>query len=153
MNSHVGSWSLEWTPKSSKRHCRDQNPSHGGVLYIIRKLSKCKCRNWARMSHLDICSTSYDKKKRSGVKLPIQLWTTKSYESTQFPCIQATCDISLKNFQRGIQLCFKSHCDLRSPQDVMCPQSCGSPDCGNFEIPTCESQDKKPFGCGPHGEL
>jgi hypothetical protein len=32
-------------------------------VYIIGKLSKCKCRKWARMSHLDICSTSYDKKK------------------------------------------------------------------------------------------
>jgi hypothetical protein len=40
-----------------------QNTSHRGVLYIIEKLSKCKCRKWARMNHLDIYSTSYDKKK------------------------------------------------------------------------------------------
>ncbi len=31
----------------------------------------------------------------------------------------------------------------------MVPQSCGSPNLGNFETPTWESQDKKPFGCGP----
>jgi hypothetical protein len=36
---------------------------HWGVLYTIKNLSKCKCRKWARMSHLDIYSTSYDKKK------------------------------------------------------------------------------------------
>jgi hypothetical protein len=36
---------------------------HWGVLYIIEKLSKCRCRKWACMSHLDICSTSYGKKK------------------------------------------------------------------------------------------
>jgi hypothetical protein len=32
-------------------------------LYIIGKLSKRRCRKWARMSHLDICSTNYGKKK------------------------------------------------------------------------------------------
>ncbi len=51
------------TPKTSKFDCRDQNTSHCGVLYIIGKLLKCRCRKWARMSHLDICSTSYGKKK------------------------------------------------------------------------------------------
>jgi hypothetical protein len=34
----------------------------------------------------------------------------------------------------------------------MRPQSRGNPSCGNFGIPTWESQDKKPFGCGPRGE-
>jgi hypothetical protein len=32
-------------------------------LYIIGKPLKCRCRKWAHMSHLDIRSTSYDKKK------------------------------------------------------------------------------------------
>jgi hypothetical protein len=40
-----------------------QNTLHWGVLCIIGKLSKCRCQKWARMSHLDNCSTSYDKKK------------------------------------------------------------------------------------------
>jgi hypothetical protein len=31
----------------------------------------------------------------------------------------------------------------------MRPQSCGSPSCWNFETPTWEFRDKKPFGCGP----
>jgi hypothetical protein len=35
----------------------------------------------------------------------------------------------------------------------MCFQSCGSPNCWNFGAPTWESRDKKPFACGPHGEL
>jgi hypothetical protein len=34
----------------------------------------------------------------------------------------------------------------------MGPQSCESPSCGNSEIPTWESRDKMPFGCGPHGK-
>jgi hypothetical protein len=32
-------------------------------------------------------------------------------------------------------------------------QSGGSPSCWNFRTPTWESWDKKPFGCGPRGEL
>ncbi len=31
----------------------------------------------------------------------------------------------------------------------MGPQSRGSPNCGNFETPTWESWNKRPFGCGP----
>ncbi len=31
--------------------------------YIIGKLLKFRCRKWPRMSHLDICNTSYGKKK------------------------------------------------------------------------------------------
>ncbi len=32
-------------------------------FYIIGKISKCRCRKWTCMGHLDICCTSYDKKK------------------------------------------------------------------------------------------
>jgi hypothetical protein len=51
------------TPKTSELDYRGQNTSPWGVLHIIEKLSKCKCRKWPRMNHLDIWSTSYDKKK------------------------------------------------------------------------------------------
>jgi hypothetical protein len=33
------------------------------VLYIVGKVFKCRYRKWPRMSHLDICSTSYGRKK------------------------------------------------------------------------------------------
>jgi len=59
----VGTWESSGTPKTSEFNCRGQNTSHWGVLYIIGKLTKCKCWKWARMGHLDICSTSYGKKK------------------------------------------------------------------------------------------
>jgi hypothetical protein len=86
-------------------------------------------------------------KERLEVKLP----TTKSWESTRFPCVQAACDISLKIFWQGLQLFFILHCNRRSARKVMGPQSCGSPRCGNFE--EWESRDKMPFGCGPRGEV
>jgi hypothetical protein len=34
-----------------------------GVLYTIRKVSKCRCRKWPCMSHSDMCNTSYAQKK------------------------------------------------------------------------------------------
>jgi hypothetical protein len=51
------------TPKTSKFNFRGQYTLHWNILYIIGKLSKCKCRKWARMNHLDIWKTSYVKKK------------------------------------------------------------------------------------------
>jgi hypothetical protein len=59
----MGTWESVGTPKTSEFDCKGQNISHYGILYIIEKLSKCRCRKWASMSHLDICNTSYDKKK------------------------------------------------------------------------------------------
>jgi hypothetical protein len=63
VNSHVGSWSPERTPKSSERDCRGQNSLPWRVLYIIGKVLKCRCPKWPRMSHLDVCSSSYGQKK------------------------------------------------------------------------------------------
>jgi hypothetical protein len=61
--AEMGTWESIEIPETSKSDCWGQNTSHWGVLYIIGKLSKRRCQKWARMSHLDICSTSYGKKK------------------------------------------------------------------------------------------
>jgi hypothetical protein len=55
-------WIL-WNSLTLEFDCRGQNTLHWGVLYIIEKLLKCRCRKWACINHLDICSTSYGKKK------------------------------------------------------------------------------------------
>ncbi len=59
----LGTWESIGTPETSEFDFRGQNTSHWSVLYIIEKLSKFRCRKWACMSNLDICSTSYVKKK------------------------------------------------------------------------------------------
>jgi hypothetical protein len=51
------------TPKNSESDCRGQNTLPWSVLYIVGKVLKCKCSKWPRMSHLDIYSTSYGRKK------------------------------------------------------------------------------------------
>jgi hypothetical protein len=93
------------------------------------------------------------KKERLRVKLTIWLSTTKSWESTRPRCVQVECDTPLESSWQGLQLCFKPHCDQTSTEEVMCPQSCRSPNYWNFDTPIWESRNKKSFGCGPLGEL
>jgi len=59
----MGTWESSETLETSEFDGRGQNTLSWSVPYIIRKLSKRRCRKWPHMSHLDICSTSYDKKK------------------------------------------------------------------------------------------
>jgi hypothetical protein len=58
-----GTWESSGTPKNSKHNCRGQNTSHWDVFYTVGKVLKCRCPKWPRMSHLDICSMSYGRKK------------------------------------------------------------------------------------------
>ncbi len=51
------------TPKNLELELKGQNTSHWGVLGVIRKVLKCRCLNWPRIDHLDICSPSYGQKK------------------------------------------------------------------------------------------
>jgi hypothetical protein len=58
-----GNLESSWTPKNSKLDCRGQNNLHWGVIYTIGKGLKFRCPKWPRMSHLDIYSISYGRKK------------------------------------------------------------------------------------------
>jgi hypothetical protein len=63
--SELPFWELEsqWTPEPLESDYRGQNTLHWRVLYIIKKLLKCRGLKWSRMNHLDIYNTSYGKKK------------------------------------------------------------------------------------------
>jgi hypothetical protein len=63
VNSHVGSWSPKRILESSERNCKGQNSSPWRFFYIIEKVLKRKCLKWARITHLNICNTSYGQKK------------------------------------------------------------------------------------------
>jgi hypothetical protein len=51
------------TSKNSELELKGQNTSHWGFLGVIGKVLKCRCLNWPRVGHLDICSPSYGRKK------------------------------------------------------------------------------------------
>jgi hypothetical protein len=59
----MGTWESSGTPKTLEFDCRGQNTLPWGILHVIGKLLKFKCRKWPRMSHLYIYNTSYGKKK------------------------------------------------------------------------------------------
>jgi hypothetical protein len=86
-------------------------------------------------------------KEGPGVELPgvCQFWlpTTNSRESTQNTGLQTTCDIPLESSRWGLQLCFRPRGDRSSAQEVMRPQSPGSPDWRDFGTPTRESRESR----------
>jgi hypothetical protein len=147
----MGTWESVGTPGTSKYNCRGQNTSHWGVLYIIRKLSKCKCRKWARMSHLDICSTSYGKKKdrESNWQFDSRPLKVGNWPDLGACRWSATCRWKALNESYK----FASYLiPIRGLQRVMTLQSGESPNWDNFGTPPSEFQDKKSFGCRCRGE-
>jgi len=78
----VGNLESFGTPENPEDDLRGQISSHWCILYVIRKVLKCRCPKWPRMSHLDICNPKLWAKEGSGVKLAVWLLTTKSQEST-----------------------------------------------------------------------
>jgi hypothetical protein len=148
----MGTWESTGTPETSEFNCRSQNTLYWKIIYIIEKLSKCRCQKWVHMSHLDICNTSYDKKKRPGVKLAVWFPTTKSWESTRPRRMQVMCDKLLESSRWELQVFFRPHLNQKCKQRVMTSQSGGIPNRDSFGIPSWESRDKKPFGCRCRGE-
>jgi hypothetical protein len=59
----MGTWESLATLENLELDCRGQNTLPWCVLYTIGKVLKCRCRKWPRMSHSNICSTSYVRKK------------------------------------------------------------------------------------------
>jgi hypothetical protein len=59
----MGTWESSRTPKNLELDCRGQNTSPWNVFYTFWKVLKRRCRKWPGMSHSDICSTSYVRKK------------------------------------------------------------------------------------------
>ncbi len=142
-------WELEprWTLESLESDCRGQNSLDWKVTYIIENILERRCLKGASpFGHLKHKLWS---KKRLGVKLAVWLPTSKSRESTWFPCVQVACHIPSECSRWGLQLCIRLHFNQRFAHKIMRPQSRGNPNFGNFGTPIWESWDKMSFGCGP----
>jgi hypothetical protein len=61
--SKVGDLESSGTPECLEFDRKVQNTSHWGVLGVIGKVLKRRCRKWPRIGHLDICNPSYGQKK------------------------------------------------------------------------------------------
>jgi hypothetical protein len=91
-------------------------------------------------------------KEGSGVELPgvRQFWfpTTRSRESTRNTWLQMTCHIPLESSRWELQLCFRLHRDQSSAQEVMRPQSPGSPSWQDFGSPAGVPGEKSHLDVG-----
>ncbi len=77
-------------PETSDFNCSGQNTSHWGVLYIIGKLSKCRCRKWAIWTSVAHVMA----KRRVGSQTDSLI-----RELTQPRCVQVECDTLLESSQ------------------------------------------------------
>jgi hypothetical protein len=73
------SWELESseTPQCSELDSKGQNTSHWGVLGVIGKVLKRRCRKCPRIGHLDIYSPSYGQKKGRESNWQFNSWPLK----------------------------------------------------------------------------
>jgi hypothetical protein len=129
------------TPETLKFNCRGQNISHWSVLYTIGKLLKCRCRKWACMSHLNICSMSYGKKKGRESNWQFDSRPLKVGNQPDLGACRCSVTHRWKAFDESYKF------DPRSKQRVMSSQSGKNLNRNSFETPPWESRDKKPFGC------
>jgi len=129
------------TPATSELNCRGQNTLPWGVFYTIGKALKFRCLKWPLMSHLDICSTSYGKKKGWESNCQFDSRPQKSWESTQSQWVQMECDTPLNSSWKELRICFRPHPNPRSESGVMSSQSPGSLNRDSFETPPWESQE------------
>jgi len=140
-------------PKLQSSIAGGQKTSHWGVLYIIGKLSKCRCRKWARMSHLDICSTSYGQKKGRESNYQFNSRPRKvENQPNPTPMRVGGVQHTAEKFSTRATTVLQTCPNWKFKQKVIVPQSCKSPNHGSFKTPPWESQDKKPLGCGCRGE-
>jgi hypothetical protein len=151
-NSHFGKW------------------SPGGLSKLQRAISRVKTQ-WLVVFFISL-ESSWNLDVLNGLSLLI--WTSKTQVVAKRRAGSQTANLTpdqkksgidpiylptdsvrhnVGRSRRGLQLCFRLHLNPRSACKVMGVQNCGSPNLDNFKTPTWESQDKKPFGCGPRGEV
>jgi hypothetical protein len=145
VNSHAGSWSPEWTPKSSERNCKGQNSLPWKVFYIIRQLLKGRCLKWVRIAHLDIWNTSYGQMKGRESNCQFDSQPLKVRNRPNFLACRPCATYRWKSLNKGYNFALdliaigglhKKLCTLKVAGD-----------------PVVAISDKKAFGCGPRGEV
>jgi hypothetical protein len=152
VNSHVGSWNLERTPESSERDCRGQISSPRKFHYIIGKALKCRCPKWPRMSHLNICSTSYGQKKGRESNWQFDSWSLKVRNRPDLLSCRRRATYRWKDLDKGYN--FASDCiAIGGLQKKLCALKVPGVLVGGISgLPRGSPGREKPFGCRPCGE-
>ncbi len=149
----VETWESSGIPKNYELDCRGQNTFLWNVLYIIRKALKCRCPKWPRMSHLDICSTSYGRKKGRESNWQFDSRSLKVGNQPEL----GLCRWTVIHHWKALKESYKFALDLIPIRGLIkkfwilkFPKSSNR---GSFEIPPWESWEKMPFGCRCDGVM
>ncbi len=125
---------------------------HWNIFYIIGKLSKCRCQKWACMSHLDICSTSYDKKKSPKSNWQFDSWLLKIGNRPD-PSVRKWSVIHhWKAFDEGYNFA-SDFVMVKGLHMKLCALKIARLLIVKISGLPLGSLGTKPFGCGPRGKL
>jgi hypothetical protein len=133
------------TPECLEFDNKAQNTSHWGVLDVIGKVLKRRCRKWPCIGHLDICSPSYGQKKGRESNWQFDSWPLK-VENRPLPDLRIESAIRRwKDLDAG----YKFGSDLvaigRRSRELSAPKVPGlrpGQFRDNFGTPTRESREK-----------
>jgi hypothetical protein len=101
INFHCENRSLNGLLNFSECKSRGQNPSVWKDFYIIEKVLKRRCLQWACMSHLDIWSTNYDQKKGQESNWRFEYWSLKVRNRPNFWACRQRAIYSWKALDQG----------------------------------------------------
>ncbi len=137
------------TPKNSELDCRGRNTSSWGVLHIIGKVLKCRCRKWPCMCHSNICSTSYGQKKGQESNWQFDSRPLKVGNRID----PGACRWNVAHRWKALDESYKFASDLIPirglGKELWCRKVAGI----QTRTISGESRDKKPFGCRCCGEV
>jgi hypothetical protein len=132
-----------WTLEPLESNCRGQNTSHWRFFYIIGKLLKCRCLKWACMTCLDICNTSYGKKKGQESNWQFNSRPQKVGNQPNF----YACKWSAIHWSKALDENYNFALDL-IPIGSYGPAKLQKSNLNSFETPLWESRDKKAIWMG-----
>jgi hypothetical protein len=140
------------TPENLELELKGQNTSHWGVLDVIGKILKCRCLNWPRVGHLDICSPSYGQKK--GRESNWQ-FDSRPLKVGNRPLPDVCSGSATRRWKATtlVQTSSRSELGARSYGSPKSWESKPGQFRDNFGTPPWESWEKKPFGCSLRAEL
>jgi hypothetical protein len=159
------------TPEISKLELKGQNTSHWSVVSVIGKVLKCKCLNWPRIGHLDICSPSYGQKKGRKSNWQFDSWPQK-VENRPLPDVcnkSATrpqkvgnrllpdvCSRSATRRWKALDESYKfgsKFVPIRVRGEKLWMPKVPRVQTGTISDSPWESREKEPFGCSLRAEL
>jgi hypothetical protein len=142
------------TPECLEFDSKAQNTSHWGVLGVIGKVLKRRCRKWPRIGHLDICRPSYGQKKGRESNWQFDSRPLK-VGNRPLPDLRIECAIRCwKHLDEGYKFDLDLVAIRPSSWELWAPKVPGlhpGQFRDNFGTPTWESQEKEPFGCSLGG--